>query len=53
MIIEHVWEYNFDPETKILESCIYRLRDKTELNPGEAFDMGQKNRQQSCDLVCC
>ena len=28
MIIDHVWEYNFDPETNIIESRICRLRDK-------------------------
>ena len=28
MIMEHVWEYNFDPETNIVEARICRLRDK-------------------------
>jgi two-component system OmpR family response regulator len=28
MIIEHVWDYNFDPETNIIEARICRLRDK-------------------------
>lgn len=28
MIIEHVWDYNFDPQTNIVESRICRLRDK-------------------------
>ena len=28
MIIEHVWDYNFDPETNIIESRMCRLRDK-------------------------
>jgi two-component system OmpR family response regulator len=28
MIIEHVWNYNFDPETNVVESRICRLRDK-------------------------
>ena len=28
MIMEHVWDYNFDPETNIVESRICRLRDK-------------------------
>ncbi len=27
-IMEHVWEYNFDPHTNIVESRISRLRDK-------------------------
>ena len=28
MIIEHVWEYNFDPETPIVETRIHKLRKK-------------------------
>ena len=28
MIIEHVWNYNFDPETNIVESRICKLREK-------------------------
>ena len=28
MIIEHVWDYNFDPQTNIVEARISRLRDK-------------------------
>lgn len=28
MIVEHVWEYNFDPGTNIVEARICRLRDK-------------------------
>lgn len=28
MIMEHVWNYNFDPETNIVETRICRLRDK-------------------------
>jgi len=28
MIMEHVWDYNFDPHTNIVESRISRLRDK-------------------------
>jgi two-component system OmpR family response regulator len=28
MIIEHVWDYNFDPHTNIVESRICRLREK-------------------------
>ena len=27
-ILEHVWEYNFDPETTIVETRIYKLREK-------------------------
>ncbi len=28
MIMEHVWNYNFDPQTNVVESRIYRLREK-------------------------
>jgi two-component system, OmpR family, response regulator len=28
MIMEHVWDYNFDPQTNVVESRICRLREK-------------------------
>ena len=28
MILENVWEYNFDPQTNIVETRIYKLREK-------------------------
>jgi two-component system, OmpR family, response regulator len=28
MIMEHVWDYNFDPQTNIIEVSVCRLRDK-------------------------
>jgi len=34
MIMEHVWDYNFDPETNVVETCVCRLRNK--LNEGFA-----------------
>ena len=30
MIMERVWDYNFDPQTNIVESRICRLRDKVD-----------------------
>jgi len=30
MIIEHVWDYNFDPHTNIVEARVCRLRDKVD-----------------------
>jgi two-component system OmpR family response regulator len=30
MIMEHVWDYNFDPQTNVVEACMCRLRDKIE-----------------------
>ena len=37
MIIEHVWDYNFDPHTNIVESRICRLRDKVDAGFGAAL----------------
>jgi len=31
MIMEHVWDYNFDPESNVVESRICRLREKIDL----------------------
>jgi len=30
MVMEHVWDYNFDPQTTVVESRICRLRDKVD-----------------------
>lgn len=30
MIIEHVWDYNFDPHTNVVEARVCRLRDKVD-----------------------
>jgi two-component system, OmpR family, response regulator len=32
MIMEHVWDYNFDPQTNVVETRISRLRDKIDRN---------------------
>ena len=32
MIMEHVWDYNFDPQTNVIEARICRLRDKIDRN---------------------
>jgi two-component system OmpR family response regulator len=32
MIMEHVWNYNFDPQTNVVEARICRLRDKIDKN---------------------
>jgi two-component system OmpR family response regulator len=34
MIMEHVWDYNFDPQTNVVEARMCRLRDKID----RAFD---------------
>ncbi len=34
MIMEHVWDYNFDPQTNVVEARICRLREKVD----RAFD---------------
>jgi len=28
--MEHVWDYNFDPQTNIIEVSVCRLRDKVD-----------------------
>jgi two-component system OmpR family response regulator len=30
MIMEHVWDYNFDPRTTVVEARVCRLRDKVD-----------------------
>jgi len=37
MIMEHVWDYNFDPMTNVVEVRISRLRDKVDKNFSEKF----------------
>jgi two-component system, OmpR family, response regulator len=32
MIMEHVWNYNFDPQTNVVEARVCRLRDKIDRN---------------------
>jgi len=36
MIMEHVWDYNFDPQTNVVEACVCRLRDKIDNGFGTA-----------------
>ncbi len=33
MILKHVWEYDFDPQTNVVEACICRLREKIDVDP--------------------
>ena len=30
MIMEHVWDYHFDPQTNVVESRVYKLREKVD-----------------------
>ena len=30
MIMQHVWDYNFDPQSNVVEARISRLRDKVD-----------------------
>ena len=34
MIMEHVWDYNFDPQTNLVEVRICKLRDKVDKEAG-------------------
>jgi two-component system OmpR family response regulator len=36
MIMEHVWDYNFDPHTNVVEACVCRLRDRIDKGLGTA-----------------
>jgi two-component system OmpR family response regulator len=36
MIMEHVWDYNFDPQTNVVEACVCRLRDRIDKGFGTA-----------------
>jgi two-component system OmpR family response regulator len=35
MLLEHVWEFHFDPKTNIVESHMSRLRGKIDCGRGE------------------
>jgi two-component system OmpR family response regulator len=37
MIMEHVWDYNFNPRTNVVEARICRLRDKIDSGFGNKF----------------
>jgi two-component system, OmpR family, response regulator len=37
MIMEHVWDYNFDPQTNVVEARVCRLRDKIDKEFPEKF----------------
>jgi len=37
MIMEHVWDYNFDPGTNVVEARICRLRNKIDRKSGTKF----------------
>ena len=37
MIMERVWDYNFDPQTNVVESRICRLRDKLDKDFGTSM----------------
>ena len=37
MIMEHVWDYNFDPQTNVVEVRLCRLREKIDILPDKKF----------------
>jgi len=37
MIMEHVWDYNFDPQTNVVEARICQLRNKVDRNYTQKF----------------
>jgi len=30
MILEHIWDYNFDPQTNVVDVLVCRLRNKVD-----------------------
>jgi two-component system OmpR family response regulator len=32
MIMEHIWDYSFDPQTNVVDVLVHRLRAKLERN---------------------
>ncbi len=36
-ILEHVWGYDFDPQTNVVDVYVRRLRSKVDINPGLPF----------------
>jgi two-component system, OmpR family, response regulator len=34
MILEHVWDYNFDPQTNVVDVLVHRLRNKVDRDFG-------------------
>ena len=34
MLLEHVWDYHFDPETNVIDQYVSRLRSKVDNGPG-------------------
>jgi two-component system, OmpR family, response regulator len=37
MLLEHVWEYHFDPQTNVIDVHISRLRQKIDLDPAHSM----------------
>ena len=37
LIMEHVWDYNFDPQTNVVDVLVCRLRDKLDREIGKKF----------------
>lgn len=35
MILEHIWDYNFEPQTNVVDVLVCRLRKKIETNPNQ------------------
>ena len=35
MILEHVWDYSFDPQTNVVDVLVCRLRNKIDKNFGQ------------------
>ena len=47
MIMEHVWDYNFDPQTNVVEARISRLRDKIDRDADQKLIHTVRGRDMS------
>ena len=47
MILSHVWEYNFDPQTNIVDVLVSRLREKID-RPFEQETAADGARRRLC-----
>ena len=49
MILEQVWDYDFDPGSNIIDVYIRKLREK--IDAGEAFDLAVLTPEATADLA--
>ena len=50
-ILEHVWGYDFDPSTNVVDVCIKRIRGKMADLPGDSSKIGEVDTSSSIESV--